>query len=393
MAALTPATGTLIFDLVFWAVWLALAVWVGRCARRRGDSFPLWTVLAVITSPVLMAIVVSFLHPRNKVQLSSTVPVLASQRSQQARMIILSFGVAVIAVAGVLWLVSSLSSNLSGVSSHDWARDFELIWVFESAVVIAAACCSYWSPRSATALLLPAIVFRIISLGQFYVPKSGYSGHATAFTLLSLIGLILASLGFILLALVARPFWALTRSSLIVTMVVFVVAIGWSVAAALPGVHDYLRAPAGRHWKANGLSVFEYNCCAVTSVSLTLGQKITTWAQVVAAPLLVLVSGLRAGKTVQGVGWISAGGVMAAIGLSILPGLGPFSPYNLGEYATEWILPAGVFVIVGGAIVFLIGVTTAFWTSAGRIPASPVREQYDGTAATWEGAPVSDPTF
>lgn len=109
MAALTPATGTLIFDLVFWAVWLALAVWVGRCARRRGYSFPLWTVLAVITSPVLMAIVVSFLHPRNKVQLSSTVPVLASQRSQQARMIILSFGVAVIAVAGVLWLVSSLS--------------------------------------------------------------------------------------------------------------------------------------------------------------------------------------------------------------------------------------------------------------------------------------------
>jgi hypothetical protein len=305
------------------------------------------------------------------------VTVAGSQRSDTGRRIALIFGVAMVAAAGVLWLIGSLSSNWSGVSPHDWGQSYELTWVIESVVVIAAACCAYWSPRCATGLLLPAIVFQIINLAQFYLPKSGFSGHATTFTRDSWIGLGIALLGFILLALVARPFWGLTRSSLVLTMVVFVVAIGWSVAWALPEVHYYVRGPAGWHFYANGRQVLESNCCAITSASYTLGQKITTWAQIVAAPLLVFVSGLRAGKTVQGLGWISAGGIMTAIGLSILQGLGPFAYRNARFFATISILPAGVFVIVGGAIVFLVGITTALWTAAGRIPASPVSAQSD----------------
>ncbi len=310
---------------------------------------------------------------------SPIVTMTETERSPRLRMITLIVGVVTIAVAGVLWLVGSLSSDWSGVSSHSWGQDFELIWVIESVVVVAAACCSYWSPRCATALLLPAIVFRIISVGQFYVPRNGFPGHATAFATISLIGLILAVVGFILLALIVKPFWGLTRSSLILTMVLFVVAIGWAVAASLPWVHYYLRAPANKTWKVNGQRVFEYSCCIITSASFTVGQKITLWAQAVAAPLLIFVSGLRAGKTMQGLGWISAGGIMTAVGLSILQGLGPYTPYNVGEYATAWVLPAGIFVIVGGVIVLLVGITTSLWTLAGRIPASPVNVESEAS--------------
>ena len=150
--------------------------------------------------------------------------VVVTTSPRQRHLIPLIFGLAMVAIAAVLWVVGSFSPNWSGLSSHEWRHSFELIWMTESAIVIAAACCAYWSPRCATALLLPAIVFRIVSLGQFYVPESSFSGHATATTYASIAGLILAVLGFILLALVARPFWGLTRSSLVATMIVFVVA-------------------------------------------------------------------------------------------------------------------------------------------------------------------------
>lgn len=282
-----------------------------------------------------------------------------------------SYDVVVASTAAILWLVGSLSPNWSDVSLHSWRQNYELIWVAESAIVIAAAICSYWSPRCATALLLPAIVFRAISLSQFYVPKNGFSGHATGYMTVSWIGLGAAVLGFIMLTAYAKPFWGLTRSSLIVTMALFVVAIGWSVAAALPWVHNYLRAPPGHTWKSNGQQVLEYNCCLITSTSLTLGAKITTWAQVLAAPLLVFIAGLRAGKTVQGLGWIAAGVVMTAVGLSILQTLGPIPPppQLAGSFGTASILPAGVCVIVGGAIVLLVGVANALWTVASRVTA------------------------
>jgi hypothetical protein len=185
----------------------------------------------------------------------------------------------------------------------------------------------------------------------------------------SLIGLVLAVPGFILLGSVARPFWGLTQGGLIVTMVLFVVAIGWSVAQALPVVHYYLRAPSGQHWNANGQPILEYDCCNITSAAFTLGQKITNWAQVVAAPLLVFISGLRAGYAVRGFGWMSAGAVMTAVGLSIIQSLGSI-PLPSSEFGTISILPAGVFVIVGGAIVVLVGVGSALWTLASRASAN-----------------------
>jgi hypothetical protein len=105
-------------------------------------------------------------------------------------------------------------------------------------------------------------------------PRETVSGSPDFYTWLSWVGLGQAVLGFILLVPFARPFWALTRSSLLITMAVLVVAIGWSVAAALPWAHYYARAPAGQTWKDDGQPVIEFNCCAVTSATYTLGQKI-----------------------------------------------------------------------------------------------------------------------
>ncbi len=277
-------------------------------------------------------------------------------------------GTGLVALAGVVSLVGSFSPVWSELNSSTWRQHYEPIWLAEAAIMIGAACCAYWSPRIATALLLPAIVSRIISVGQFQTPKSGFTGHATGFYEADVWSLGLAVLGFLALVLVASPFWGLTRSGLVLTGILLLVAVVWSVAVAMPWSHQVLHALGGRRWKQTGTSTLQDDCCWVTSSAFSRGEKITTWVQMVGLPVVVVITGLRAGRTVRGLGWIAAGLVMTVIGVIGLLGLGSVPTHNPTYTETLSILPGIAIAIAAGALIMIVGSVLALWGTAGRTP-------------------------
>ncbi len=287
-----------------------------------------------------------------------------SNRTHRSSLTFKLLGLSLVGAAGISSLFASTSSVWTGVGPSDWHKNYEVLWLTESLIIIVAALCAYWAPRATVALLLPVIASRAIGVGQFVAPKSGFVGHGKGHYTLGVLSLLLAASGFIVLLFDVNQSWRLTRRGLVLTAIVFVVAVTWSVGVAMPWGHFVYHALGGGTWNSNGRSTIAHDCCWVSSPQFTLGERLTIWFQIASMPVVVVISGLWARFTSVGLGWLSCGLVMLSVAATGLFGLGSIATHNSTFTEIESVLPGNIIALAAGALVALIGVVVSLWEVA-----------------------------
>ena len=67
-----------------------------------------------------------------------------------------------------------------------------MIWIAEAVLIAVAGAVGFRSMNVAVAILIPVVLAKVVSLGQFYVPHSGFTGHLNNIFILDVIGFLLA---------------------------------------------------------------------------------------------------------------------------------------------------------------------------------------------------------
>jgi hypothetical protein len=268
--------------------------------------------------------------------------------------------------SAALSILGSFFPAWSSIPSSSWWQDFALIWFAEALLIAIAGIASIRSLNVAVAILIPAVTAKIISLGQFYVPHSGFNGHLNNVFLLDATGFFLAVAGLVVALIPTRDSWALTREGLVVAAVYFLLAVIWSIGVAMPWDQVTFRALNGTSWTVAGKPVYirVSQCCWVTDPSYTSGQQIVYWFQLILFPLVVLLTCLRTSRTVRAIGILSAGIVMASVAFSGLFGLGSV-PSGVANVSENDALITGNIIAIAASVVILISASVlALWDKA-----------------------------
>jgi hypothetical protein len=275
---------------------------------------------------------------------------------------------AVLVASGILWLLASLFPAWSGLDRWEWTHDFLPIWIPETTLIIVAGVIGFWSPAMSTALAVPAIVFRAISIFQFVVPSSGFQSSPRFSFWLDLIGWIVALVSAAFLLNYAKPIWRVDHVALLVGLVVLLITFAWSIAATLPWISTTYVAPVGRWWTANHERFLNAKCCSSWDSSLRGGAQFIDWTQALIVPVIAFASTIRRGNPTRGLGLIATAVLMLTIPVSVYASIDQTNRYwhlarpTLKAFRVTSHSTVKVHVMsISAILIFVIGLGFSLW--------------------------------